>query len=179
MKIIATGVAAAVVAVSGAAVWAAGPAEGLTDAQIAQIIISTDRIEVEAGKLAASKAQNPDVRAYAQRMVTDHSADNQSATALIQKLHLTPAPDTFSQKLDKEGADSIAHLGTLQGAKFDRQYIDQEVYYHRAVAEQLGKRLIPAARSPELKALLEKEQPQVQAHLAEAQRIAQEAEKSG
>jgi putative membrane protein len=179
MKTIATCIATAVVAVSGAAVWAAGQAEGLNDAQIAQIMISTDRIEVEAGKLAASKAQNPDVRAYAQRMVTEHSANNQSATALIQKLHLTPQPDAFSQKLDKEGADSVAHLGTLQGAKFDRNYIDQEVYFHKAVAEQLGKRMVPAAKNPDLKALLEKEQPQVQSHLEEAERIAKEAEKSG
>jgi len=58
--------------------WANTPAK-LTDPQIAHIAYTADLIDVEAGKLALEKSQNNDVRAFAQRMIGDHTAVNGGA----------------------------------------------------------------------------------------------------
>ncbi len=43
------------------------------DAQIAAIVVAANQVDIDAGKLAESKASNADVKAFAHRMVTDHS----------------------------------------------------------------------------------------------------------
>jgi putative membrane protein len=51
-----------------------------TEPQIAAIVVTTNQVDIDAGKLAKSGAQSPDVQAFAQRMITDPSAVNKSAT---------------------------------------------------------------------------------------------------
>jgi putative membrane protein len=60
--------------------WANTPAKP-TDPQIAHIAYTADLIDVEVGKLAPEKSQNNDVRAFAQRMIGDHTAVNDQALA--------------------------------------------------------------------------------------------------
>lgn len=170
MKTIATGFAAALFALSAGGAWA------LTDPQIAAIVVAANQADIDAGKLAQSKAQNKDVKAFADRMVTDHTAVLNSASELVQKLHVTPEANPTSEKLQKGGEENIAHLKTLEGSTFDKKYMDHEVYYHKAVLEEMDKRLIPDARNAELKALLVKVRPAFQAHLEHAQKVQKEVE---
>ena len=155
--------------------WAAGP----TDAQIAAIVITANQVDIDAGKLAKSKAHSPDVRECAQRMITDHSAVNKSATELVERLHVTPEPNPTSESLQKGGDENLAKLKTLSGAAFDKAYIDHEVAYHEAVLSALDKTLIPSAQNAELKALLVKVRPAFVAHLDMAKQIQSGLSKSG
>src|SRR6516162_865833 len=155
--------------------WAAGP----TDAQIAAIVVTANQVDIDAGKLAKSKAHSPDVREFAQRMITDHSAVNKSATELVERLHVTPEPNPTSESLQKGGDENLAKLKTLSGAAFDKAYIDHEVAYHEAVLSALDKTLIPSAQNAELKALLVKVRPAFVAHLDMAKQIQSGLSKSG
>jgi putative membrane protein len=47
-----------------------------TDPQIAHIAYTAGQLDIEAGKQALDKSQNKDVRAFAQRMVGDHTSVN-------------------------------------------------------------------------------------------------------
>ncbi len=47
------------------------------DAQIAQIVLTADTVDVDYGKFAAKKTSNPEVKAFAETMVRDHSAVNE------------------------------------------------------------------------------------------------------
>jgi len=183
MKTIATCITAALVALSAAVAWSAAPKEGpegLTDAQIAAIVVAANQADIDAGKVAESKTQNKDVKAFAQQMVADHTSVNKAATELAQKLKLTPEPNATSEKLQKGGEENVAKLKTLQAGKpFDAYYMNHEVYYHKAVLEELDKRLIPGAQNAELKALLVKARPTFEAHLAHAQQVQKDVEKSG
>ena len=60
--------------------------------------IAANDIDINYGKLALSKTKDKDVHAFAQQMVTDHSAVQKSVMDLGAKLHVTPAdsPTTAS-----------------------------------------------------------------------------------
>ena len=163
-------VSAAVVAglfVAGLSVGAQPP----TDAQIAAIVVTANQVDIDAGELAATRASNDEVRKFAQRMVTDHKAVNQSAVDLATKLALTPQENDTSRALKTGGDKNLAALKKLSGAAFDRAYVDHEVVYHGQVLEALDKTLIPNATNAELKALLVKVRPAFVAHLEHAKQI--------
>lgn len=159
-------------------VWAAAGG-GPSDAQIAAIVVTANQVDIDAGKLAKSKAHAKEVREFAQRMITDHTAVNKSATELVEKLHVTPEPNPTSQSLQQGGDQNLANLKKLEGAAFDKAYIDHEVAYHEAVLSALDKTLIPSAQNPELKALLVKVRPAFVAHLEHAKEIQATLAKSG
>ena len=104
-----------------------------TDPQIAHIAYTAGLIDVEAGKLALEKSQNTDVRAFAQRMVGDHTAVNDQALALAKKLNVTPEDNPTSQSLTKQAETTREKLTGLTGAAFDKAYVDNEVAFHKTV----------------------------------------------
>ena len=144
---------------------------GPTDPQIAAIVVTANQVDIDAGKLAKSKAKSADVKSFAELMITDHTGVNKSATELVQKLHVTPEPNPTSQSLQKGGDDNLAALKKLSGAAFDKAYVDHEVAYHKAVLSAVDKTLIPSAQNAELKALLVKVRPAFVAHLDHARHI--------
>jgi putative membrane protein len=146
-------------------------AQTVTDAQIASIVVTANQVDIDAGKLAASKAAHADVKKFAQQMVTDHTGVNKQATELVTKLHVTPEDNPTSQSLKMGGEKNVANLKTLKGAAFDKAYIAQEVTYHEAVLAAVDKTLIPSAQNADLKALLVKVRPAFVAHLEHAKHV--------
>jgi putative membrane protein len=146
-------------------------AQQITDAQIAAIVVTANQVDVDAGKLAASRSTNPEVKKFGQQMVTDHESVNKSAVDLATKLKLTPQENDTSRALKAGGDKNLASLKKLKGAAFDKAYVDQEVAYHTQVLEALDKTLIPNAQNAELKALLVKVRPAFVAHLEHAKKI--------
>ena len=144
-----------------------------TDAQIAHIAYTAGVIDIDAGKLALTKAQSEDVRAFAQQMVDDHGAVNDQALALVQKLGVTPEDNATSQALVAAAADEQSKLEALDGAEFDRAYVANEVAFHQQVLDALETTLLPATQNTELKALLETGDKLFQGHLQHAEMVAE------
>ena len=65
-------------------------AQDINDAQIASIVVTANQVDIDAGKLATAKAADPEVKKFAQLMVTDHTGVNKSAVDLATKLKVTP-----------------------------------------------------------------------------------------
>lgn len=152
---------------------------GPTDAQIAAIVVAANQVDIDAGKLAQSRAHSQEVKDFGQLMVTDHGGVNKSAVALVTKLKVTPEPNDTSKSLQKGGDDNLAALKQLSGAAFDKAYVDHEVVYHQAVLDAMDKTLIPSAQNAELKALLVKVRPAFVAHLEHAKQLQASLGKSG
>src|SRR5690606_30968219 len=74
-------------------------APALSDPQIAHAAVTANAVDVEMGRLAASRASSPEVRAFAQTMITDHTAVNERAAALAGRLGVTPEDNAVSQSL--------------------------------------------------------------------------------
>ena len=128
---------------------------GPTDPQIAHIAYTAGNIDIAAAKQALAKSRNDAVRSFAEAMVRDHAAVNDKALALVKKLNVTPQENPTSAALSKQANDTLAALGKLEGAAFDRAYVKNEIAYHGAVNDALSKTLIPSADNAELKSLLE------------------------
>jgi putative membrane protein len=154
-----------------AASVATASAQSITDAQIAHIVVTANQVDIDAGKLAASKGSNAEVKKFGQQMVTDHTGVNKQASELAAKLKVTPADNPTSQSLKAGGDKNVATLKGLSGTAFDKAYIDNEVAYHQAVLDAVDKTLIPGATNAELKALLVKVRPAFVAHLEHAKMV--------
>lgn len=73
--------------------------------------------EVEVGKLALTKSQDPAIRGFAERMVKDHSAANSELAALAQGKGI-PAP----KALDAQHQAMVKALESAPAAEFDKEY---------------------------------------------------------
>jgi putative membrane protein len=73
--------------------------------------------EVEAAKIALSKSQDPTIRSFAQRMVTDHTKANTELAGIASAKGID-AP----KKPDAEHQAMLDKLASKSGAEFDREY---------------------------------------------------------
>ena len=150
---------------------AAAAAAGPTDPQIAAIVVTANQVDIDAANLAVKRSHTKDVRDFAQRMITDHTGVNKSAVDLVTKLKVAPEDNPTSQSLKAGGEQNIGNLKALNGAAFDKAYVDHEVAYHEQVLDAVDKVLIPNATNADLKALLVQVRPAFVAHLEHAKRI--------
>ena len=153
-------------------------AQGVTDPQIAAIVVTANQVDIDAGKLAATRGTDPEVKKYGEQMVAAHTGVNKSATELVTKLKVKPEENATSKALQTGGDKNLATLKSLKGAAFDKAYIDNEVAYHQQVLDAVDKTLIPSASNAELKALLVKVRPAFVAHLEHAKQLQSSLAKS-
>jgi putative membrane protein len=143
---------------------APAPAPTLSDANIVFILDNANMLDSAAGAVAATKGTSADVREFGKRMMRDHHSLRRQGQDLAQKLKVTPeapANDDSKAQYDK----TMATLnGATKGKDFDKAYIDNEVAYHQAVLET-ATNAMAAAQNAELKNLIQKAAPLIQAHL--------------
>lgn len=146
-------------------------AQGVTDAEIASIVVTANQVDVDAGALVAAKTANEEVKKFAELMVTDHESVNRAAVELATKLNVTPKDNATSQSLRAGGEENLAALRALEGKALDTAYVAHEVAYHQQVIDALDQVLIPGATNGELKALLVQVRPAFVAHLEHARHL--------
>ncbi len=130
--------------------------------QLAQANIN----EIEGGKDAASKAQSPQVKQFAQKMVQDHTQMLADLKTLAQKKNVD-LPDSVSL-MDKAQMEMMKRAS---GADFDKKYMDQMVKDHQKDAKDTQD-LMSKAKDPEFKSAVQKAHAKISEHLQMAQRIA-------
>ncbi|MGH7464039.1 MAG: DUF4142 domain-containing protein [Longimicrobiales bacterium] len=148
-------------------------AKRLNDAEIAAIVVAANSIDVRYGQIARQRATDADVKQFAETMIRDHTAVNESAVELVTRLGVTPQDNDVSRSLESSAEETRRSLMTKSGAEFDRAYIANEVTYHRAVIDALDDLLIPNATNAELRETLVSVRPAFEAHLQHAQRLEQ------
>jgi putative membrane protein len=163
--------AAPVLAQSGAGATATGDPGGLTDANVAAIVVVANTADIENGELALKLASSDAVKAFARTMVTDHTAVNEQAAKLAAKLGVTPAASQASRDLQAATDAEREKLTSLEGAAFDRAYVANEIAYHASVLKTLDEVLVPETSNAELKALLVTVRPAFVAHLEHAKKL--------
>lgn len=95
-----------------------------------------NRAEIELGKLALERAQNAEVKKFAQMMIDDHTKAGDDLKAIASRHNLQ-----IPMELDDDHRDMREKLADRQGAEFDRAYIEQMVEAHDDVLEKLEDRI--------------------------------------
>lgn len=122
--------------------------------------------EVEAGKLAQKKATASDVKAFADKMVKDHSQANEKLKAIAATKKLNVSDD--AALMDK----AKAMILELRSAKsFDQAYANNQVKAHEATIE-LFNTYVNEGTDADLKAFAQKTLPTLEHHLIEAKALA-------
>ena len=146
---------------------APAPQGGLTDANIVALLDAANKADSSAGALAAKKATNGEVKAFARLMMSEHHALRAAGQALAKQLGVEPkAPER--DPLAPYVANEMKTLqSTAKGAEFDRVYIDNEVSVHQAVLDFANQARV-STQTPQLKELIEKAVPVIRKHLDQA-----------
>ena len=122
--------------------------------------------EIEGGKAAASKAQSPDVKQFAQKMVDDHTQMLADLKSLAQQKSVS-LPQSASLK-------DMAQMKLMErssGAEFDKKYMEEMVKDHQKDAKEVQD-LAAKTKDSDFKAALQKAGTKINEHLQLAQRIA-------
>jgi len=129
------------------------------DAKFATDAANGGLAEVALGKLAQTKATNPQVKNFADMMVTDHSKANDELAAIAKAKNITlpAAPDADHQK-------KLDDLSKLSGKDFDKAYVDAMVDGHKKTLDLMNM-AAKDCKDSELKAFATKTAPVVQTHL--------------
>lgn len=114
--------------------------------------------EVELSKVAQTKAQNADVKKFAQKMVADHSKANEELKALAGKFKVT-----LPAELNSTHKSALEKLNSLSGADFDKAYVDAMVKDHDD-AVSLFQTEADGGTTEELKAFAAKALPTLKSH---------------
>jgi len=111
--------------------------------------------EVTLGRLAAERASSPDVKAFGQMMVDDHTKANSELESLAQQKGMTLAAEKTDSNHNK--------LSKMSGDQFDRAYISMMQADHQKDVAEFEK-ASTSASDPHVKAFAAKTLPVLQQH---------------
>jgi len=153
-------------ALIGAAVLAAVPAQARSDASFMKAAAHAGAAEIEASKLAQTKAKNADVKAFADQMVKDHTAvaDELANLATTKKVKLPDGP-SISQKAE------IKLIDAGDNDKFDERYAKSFGVKAHEDTIKLFEEAAKDAKDPDVKAWAAKTLPGLKHHLEMAQAL--------
>lgn len=143
----------------------------LSDPEVASVAVVANQIDIAYAEIAKEKTKDAEIVKFADTMIRDHNSVLGQASALVKKLGVTPKDNAVSQQL-LAGADKTKKsLRAKSGKAFDKEYIDNEVSYHKAVISTVENVLIPETENQELKELLQGILPALNTHLSHAEMV--------
>jgi putative membrane protein len=117
--------------------------------------------EVAKGKLAAEKASHDGVKQFGQKMVDDHTKAGDELKSIARGKNISLPGDTPRPPMQA----LLAKLEKLEGAAFDRAYVDDQIRDHEKTIA-LFEREAKTGKDADLKAFAEKTLPTLKEHLS-------------
>lgn len=133
------------------------------DQQFLQSAAGANMAEVSEAKLAMDKSSNQDVKAFAQKMIDDHTAMQKDVEAAASQMNVTLP--TAPPKSDQNQAKKLAGM---DGPAFDKAYVADQVKDHKNVLSEM-KHESSTTQNAQLRDLSSKGATEVQQHLQLAQ----------
>lgn len=124
--------------------------------------------ETQLGQMAQGKANNPDVKKFATRMVDDHSRADDQLKQIAQQQHVA-LPD----EVDAAHKNEADRLSKLSGTAFDKAYMLNMVQDHQKTVQKFD-HVSKTSGDPEVKNWAQQTLPTLQSHLQDAQKVRQE-----
>lgn len=148
------------------------PASALTDGNIVAILAASGNAEIVPSDSVRDRLENEQVKRFAQHMITQHTALNDTVSTVARQNNITPAPNALSAQLDSTSRATVQQLRGLSGRQLDRAFMQYMVASHEGALCAVNQHLIPSAQNPQLRATIQQNVlPVIRAHLAEAWQI--------
>jgi putative membrane protein len=141
-----------------------------SDANIVALLDEANQADSSAGSIASTKGTAGAVRTFGRDMMRDHHQLRAQGAALAKKLNITPAAPSDDPVAPMAQSETNTLNSTAKGKDFDKAYIDAEVGAHKAVLD-LATKAAGQTQNAELKNLIQKAAPIIQAHLDKAEAI--------
>ncbi|REE91255.1 DUF4142 domain-containing protein [Cupriavidus plantarum] len=116
--------------------------------------------EIEGSKLANQKSSNADVKAFASRMIQDHTKVGDELASLAKSKGYTPPTEP---SLVQKG--ELKALGALDGAKFDKLYSTRIGVAAHESTVKMFREASQNAKDTDVKAFAAKHLPELEHHL--------------
>jgi putative membrane protein len=129
--------------------------------------------QVKFGELAAQKATNPEVKAFGQKMVDDHTALGNKLMPVAQQMGITPPTS-----LDKKDQAEYNRLNALSGDAFDKAYVKAMVADHKKDLSDF-KYEASNTNNTDLKQVAKQGQQVIQQHYEMVQKLSSEVGSTG
>lgn len=138
------------------------------DRRFLQTAAERGMFEVHVAQLAATKAQDPQVKSFASMLVDHHTKANNELVQLAnaRKVELPAAPPRGMRR-DTE------KLGRKSGAEFDKDFVRQVGIKQHEKDIKLFEKAGRDLKDPDLKAFVGKTLPALREHLAQAEKLPQ------
>ena len=127
--------------------------------------------EIEAGKLALEKSQTPSVRAFAQKMINDHTANNTELRSIAASKKVELSDDAALASKAK-----ATLMKQRDGESFDAAYANNQVKAHRDAIEFYKK--ASKSKDTEVRTFAVAALPKLQHHLQDAETLVSELAKN-
>jgi len=145
----------------------------MSNEHIVAHLTTGDSVEITLSQLGVTQAQNAGVRAFAQRMVAEHTQHQQMTRQMATEAGITPMPapmDTVDVVMARRVMNRLS--GVSQSPSFDRQFMGAQVMLHRHMLNALT--MMRPQATGAAQRLIEQTIPVVQQHLTEAQRTSRD-----
>ncbi len=119
--------------------------------------------EIILANLALEKLSNEEIKSFAQKVITDHTAVGDELKMLAASKNVTLPTDISAKQ-----KSSMDKLSKLSGTDFDREFMKQMVKDHKA-AVKLFQKQADSGTDADVKAFAAKHLPTLQEHLSMAQ----------
>lgn len=135
------------------------------DAKFAMKAAQGGVAEVQLGQLAAQKASSPDVKAFGQQMVDDHTKANDQLKTVAAQEHIS-LPTT----MDPKDQALYTKLQGMSGPEFDKTYVKAMVKDHKEDVKEFQKEA-DKGKDPQIKGFASQTLPVLQGHLSKVESI--------
>ncbi|HEX4415474.1 MAG TPA: DUF4142 domain-containing protein [Lacipirellulaceae bacterium] len=147
------------------------------DREVAACLLDKNKAEVELGKIAAERANDKDVKEFAEKMIKDH---NQVVEKLERIAGSNEPNDRRSKVEHRIGERCLANLKkelhNKSGQDFDACYMGSQIAGHMEMVATLE--VLSDETSGELRDVIKDAQPTVEKHLSNAKDIMKQLDKA-
>ncbi len=126
--------------------------------------------EIQSSRLARQRSQDPEVRDFAERMISDHTELGGRLQGIVRDIGAT-----MPEQLNQEHRQRIEQLERASGDEFERLYMREQVEAHET-ATRLYEQYARRGQNEPLTSLAEETLPILEGHLRSARQIQQSME---
>jgi len=145
---------------------------GQTDLKFMNEAAQSGLMEVQVATLAQQKAQNDEVKKFAQQLLQDHSKANEELKAVAAQKNVE-----LPTEMGPKHQSHVSKLQNVSDAQFDRQWLKMQVDHHKKDVKEF-QRHANRSMDSHVKAFAEKQLPILQQHLQTAQNLQQTSTRS-